>query len=213
MYLRELQIEGYKGFMEPFSISLQKGLNVIVGENASGKTAIIDAIRLILRENEFGHAPVNESDFYRAFDRSPKSAQAFRLRAGFADLSETEHVAFLPWSDVNGDASLTLIVDNKQNHRGNYKRTLWGGVSQASMFEWELFDSINCVYLPPLRDAEARLSEGKSSRLARLLKNLQRRAIQEAKKRASFYLLKRKSVNLMRNSQTKKMGQSPKQTI
>ena len=186
MYLRELQIEGYKGFREPFSVSLQRGLNVIVGENASGKTAIIDAIRLLLREDEFGHTPVNESDFHRPFDRSLKSAQAFRLRAEFADLSEKEHVAFLPWSDVNGDASLTLLADNKQNHRGHYKRTLWGGVSQASMFEWELFDSINCVYLPPLRDAEARLSEGRSSRLARLLKNLQRQAIQEAKKKGEL---------------------------
>jgi len=66
MYLRELHIEGYKGFREPFSVSLQKGLNVIVGENASGKTAIIDAIRLLLREDEFGHKPVNESDFHHA---------------------------------------------------------------------------------------------------------------------------------------------------
>lgn len=186
MYLRELQIEGYKGFRDQFSVSLQKGLNVIVGENATGKTAIIDAIRLLLRVDEFGHIPINESDFHRPFDRSPNSAQSFRLRAGFADLSEKEHVAFLPWTDENGDASLTLLVDNKQNHRGYYKRTLWGGVSQASMFEWELFDSINCVYLPPLRDAEARLSEGKSSRLARLLKNLQRQKIQAAKKKGEL---------------------------
>lgn len=186
MYLRELHIEGYKGFREPFSVSLQRGLNVIVGENASGKTAIIDAIRLLLREDEFGHTPANESDFHRSFDRSLKSTQAFRLQAKFADLSDIEHVAFLPWSDVNGDASLTLLVDNEQNHRGHYKRTLWGGVSQASRFEWELFDSINCVYLPPLRDAEARLSEGRSSRLARLLKNLQRQAIQEAKKKGEL---------------------------
>ncbi len=185
MYLRELQIEGYKGFREPFSISLQKGLNVIVGENASGKTAIIDAIRLLLREDEFGHTPVNESDFYRSFDASPKSAQLFRLRAGFGELSEREHVAFLPWSD-DGGASLTLLVENKQNYRGHYKRTIWGGVSQASMFEWALFDSINCVYLPPLRDAEARLSEGRSSRLARLLKNLQSKEIQEARKKGEL---------------------------
>jgi len=32
MYLSELQIEGYKGFRELFSISLKKGLNVIVGD-------------------------------------------------------------------------------------------------------------------------------------------------------------------------------------
>lgn len=127
MYLRELHIDGYKVFREPFSVFLQKGLNVIVGENASGKTAIIDAIRLLLREDEFGHTPVTESDFHRPFDSSQESAQAFRLRAGFADLSDEEHVAFLPWSDMDGNASLTLLVDNKPNHRGRYKRTLWGG--------------------------------------------------------------------------------------
>lgn len=97
MYLSELQIEGYKGFRELFSVSLQRGSNVIVGENATGKTAIVDAIRLLLREDEFGHTPVNESDFHRPFDSSLKSTKAFRLRAGFADLSEKEHVAFLPW--------------------------------------------------------------------------------------------------------------------
>ncbi|HIH36383.1 MAG TPA: AAA family ATPase [Methanocellales archaeon] len=186
MYLRELHIEGYKGFKEPFSVSLQKGLNVIVGENASGKTAIINAIRLLLREDEFGHTPIIESDFHRPFGHSAESAKAFRLRAEFSDLSEKEHVAFLPWSDINGDASLTLLIENKQNHRGQYKRTLWGGVSQASILEWELFDLINFVYLPPLRDAEARLSEGRSSRLARLLKNLQRQAISEAKKKGEL---------------------------
>ncbi len=183
MYLNELRIEGYKGFRNSFSVSLQKGLNVIVGENASGKTAIIDAIRLLLREDEFGQTPVTESDFHRPFGRSQEPAQAFRLQAVFTRLSDEEHVAFLPWSDINGNASLTLLVDNKPNPRGRYKRTIWGGASQASMFEWELFDAINCVYLPPLRDAEARLSEGKSSRLARLLKNLQRQAIQEAKRK------------------------------
>jgi len=192
MYLHKLHIQGYKGIQGPFYVSLQKGLNVIVGENASGKTAIIDAVRLLLREDEFGRTPINESDFHRPFVPPQKSAPAFRLRAEFTDLSEEEHVAFLPWSDENGDASLTLLVDNKQNHRGHYKRTLWGGVSQASMFEWELFDSINCVYLPPLRDAEARLSEGRSSRLARLLKNLQRKEIQETKKTGKLLLIEEK---------------------
>jgi len=183
MYLREIRIKGYKGFHQPFSIFLQKGLNVIVGENASGKTAIINAIRLLLREDEFGHTPIKESDFHHPFDHSQNPAKAFCLQAKFAELSEKEHVAFLPWSDINGEALLTLLVDNKENHRGHYKRTLWGGASQASMFEWELFDLIDCIYLPPLRDAEAKLSEGRSSRLAKLLKNLQHSAIQEAKKK------------------------------
>lgn len=176
-----MSIEGYKGFKEPFRITLQEGLNVIVGENASGKTAIVDAVRVLLREDEFGRTPITEKDFHRPFGPSAEAVQAFRITAAFSDLSEEEQVAFLPWSDLEGNASLVLLVENKLNARGYYKRTLWGGASQASVFEWELLESIDCVYLPPLRDAEARLSEGKASRLARLLKNLQSEEIQAAK--------------------------------
>lgn len=48
------------------------------------------------------------------------------------------------------------------------------------MFERELFESIHCVYLPPLRDAEAKLREGRGSRLARLMRNLDKRELKKA---------------------------------
>lgn len=41
-------------------------------------------------------------------------------------------------------------------------------------------NTINCVYLPPLRDAEARLCEGRGSRLARLLRNLCKKELTKA---------------------------------
>jgi predicted ATP-dependent endonuclease of OLD family len=181
LHIRELVIEGYKGFKEPFQVVFQEGLNVIVGENASGKTAIVDAIRILLREDEFGRTPVADKDFHRPFGHAAESVQAFRIRAIFSELSEEQQIAFLPWLDIEGNASLVMLVENKLNARGRYKRTLWGGASQASIFEWELLECIDCVYLPPLRDAEARLSEGRSSRLARLMKNLQSKEIQYAR--------------------------------
>ena len=50
------------------------------------------------------------------------------------------------------------------------KRKYWGGESTASIFEEDTFDRVECIYLPPLRDAEARLSAGRRSRLTWLLK-------------------------------------------
>jgi predicted ATP-dependent endonuclease of OLD family len=50
------------------------------------------------------------------------------------------------------------------------------------MFEKELFESIHCIYLPPLRDAEAKLREGRGSRLARLLLNLNKKDLIERQK-------------------------------
>jgi len=180
MHLSRIFVEGYKGISGPFQISLRKGLNVFVGENASCKTAIIDAIRLLLREDEFGFTPINNADFNKPFTDGAREASYIKLVAQFGDLSQEEEIAFLPWSDLNGSASLTLQVDNKEKH-GRYKRQVWGGASKSSAFEWELFDKINCIYLPPLRDAEAKLREGKGSRLARLLKNLEAQALRDAK--------------------------------
>ncbi len=69
---------------------------------------------------------------------------------------------------------------------------LWGGASGASMFERELFDAIDCIYLPPMRDAEAKLKEGRYSRLARLLKNLNKKSIKDAKDKGGLHPLEKK---------------------
>ncbi|MEW6755304.1 MAG: ATP-dependent endonuclease, partial [Candidatus Latescibacterota bacterium] len=64
--------------------------------------------------------------------------------------------------------------------------------SRASAFEWELFDAIDCVYLPPLRDAEAKLREGKGSRLARLLKDLYREELEAARRAGTQHPLEKR---------------------
>ncbi|MCI5129985.1 MAG: DUF2813 domain-containing protein [Candidatus Electrothrix sp. EH2] len=180
MHLSRLEIKNFKGFND-FQIPLKIGLNVLIGENAVGKTGIIDAIRLLLLEDEYGRSGITESHFYKPFEKNATPSESFRIRAVFSDLDEEERVAFLPWTEGSDTATLTLHADNQENRRGRYKRTLWGGASRNSVFEWELLDTINCIYLPPLRDAEAKLREGRGSRLARLLKNLNRQALKKAK--------------------------------
>ena len=46
MYLSSIHIENYKG-IKILDTSFQKDINVIIGENGSCKTALIDAIRLL----------------------------------------------------------------------------------------------------------------------------------------------------------------------
>lgn len=181
MYLENLTIEGYKNFCKPFEIKFSKGLNVLVGENSTGKSAIIDVLRLLLQENEFGRSLVSDKDFHTPFNDPRSPVNFFRICGFFNGLSEQEKVAFLPWTDDQGNATLTLQVENKLNSRGRFKWECWGGVSKSSMFERELFETIHCIYLPPLRDAEAKLSEGRGSRLARLLRNLNKQELKKAK--------------------------------
>jgi putative ATP-dependent endonuclease of OLD family len=46
MYLSTINIQNFKG-VESLSVYLDPKLNIIIGENGCGKTAVIDAIRLM----------------------------------------------------------------------------------------------------------------------------------------------------------------------
>jgi predicted ATP-dependent endonuclease of OLD family len=51
MYLSEVVIRNFRQFgspEQPFRLELQPGVTALVGENDSGKTAVIDAIRYAL---------------------------------------------------------------------------------------------------------------------------------------------------------------------
>lgn len=189
MYLSELIIGGFKGFGEPFKIEFSKGMNILVGENSSGKTAVVDAVRMLMMEDEFGRTSISDMDFHRPFSKPTSVAGSISIQCVFDGLTKKESTAFLPWSIDDKRTSLNLTVDNKQTSKGFYKRRMWGGESHSSIFEWELFDSINCIYLPPLRDAEFKLKEGRFSRLARLLKKLNRGDLESHRKQSKLHPL------------------------
>jgi len=79
VYLATLNIAGFKNFEAPYEISnffhfrpvaelgeltFCKGLSVLVGENGVGKSAVVDARRLLLLEDEFGRNLVSEAAFH-----------------------------------------------------------------------------------------------------------------------------------------------------
>lgn len=172
MYLSGLTIQGYKAFNAPFNISFNPGLTVLIGENGSGKSAVVDSIRLLLNEDEFGRIGITDNHFHRSLSSTSqdKRADFIEVNAQFSNLEESEQVAFLPWISAtdNSVAHLSKKILNKPNGRGRYDHTIWGGQSVSGIFEWDLLNAINCIYLPPLRDAENKLEALRGSRLSRL---------------------------------------------
>jgi chromosome segregation protein len=50
MFLKELQMSGFKSFAQTVRLELQPGVTAIVGPNGSGKSNIVDAVRWVLGE-------------------------------------------------------------------------------------------------------------------------------------------------------------------
>lgn len=168
MYISKLSIQGYKNTQKKSTISFNKGLNVLLGENGCGKTAVINALRLLLREPESNYA-CSPDDFYCSLDRSCVS-DTIEIDAVLSELTEDEKIIFLSWCNADFDAHLHLRITENPTKLGSMKRKYWGSESTASIFEEDTFDRVECIYLPPLRDAESKLSAGRRSRLAWLLK-------------------------------------------
>lgn len=171
MYIKELQFEGFKNSKGNSSIIFNKGLNILVGENGAGKSTIIDALRLILKEDDYT-SKVKEADFYKSFNNPIDISNNINIKLFFDGLTEDEKIFYLSWADANDNTILNMNISNKVNNRGYYKKEFWGGISKSSIYESELLDNIECIYLPPLRDAENKLIEGRNSRLSRLLKKM-----------------------------------------
>lgn len=168
MYISELIINGYRNCGEKSRLAFNAGLNILVGENASGKSTIIDALRMILRDPEQPY--ISEDDFYKSFIGNVQKRN-IQIDVTLRDLSQEEKVTFLSWCNAEFDAELHMEVESKPNPKGYFKKSIWGGKSKASAFEEDTFDFINVIYLPALRNAEEKLTNGRKSRLALLLKH------------------------------------------
>lgn len=63
MFLEKFRIQNFRGILD-LTLTFNEGLNIIIGENNSGKTRIIDALRLCLGYKDIDRTIyINENDF------------------------------------------------------------------------------------------------------------------------------------------------------
>jgi putative ATP-dependent endonuclease of OLD family len=141
---------------------------VIVGENNTGKTTIVDALRLILfPSHEFDALRVNEDDFRNSTDYAP-----IELTCTFADLTDEDEVHFQECLVDIGDGKFEVQINvrvefNKTTRRCNVKK--WGGETEGGALPSNHYDRFAMIYLQPLRDPERGLRPGKNSQVSRLI--------------------------------------------
>lgn len=176
MYLSELKLWNFRKYSKNggtidladphLLVPFKKGINILIGENDSGKTAIIDAIKLVLRTHAIEWIRVEDKDFH-------SGTTSLRIELIISDMSEYEASFFTEWLSWNKDTSkpyLRLVyVANIINGQ-----IVPGGVSAGSESEGKQLAScareyLKVVYLKALRDASVELTAKKSSRISQIL--------------------------------------------
>ncbi|MDK2907183.1 MAG: putative ATP-dependent endonuclease of the family [Thermosipho sp. (in: thermotogales)] len=177
MYLSKLNIWNFRKFGQvkldgppKLSVNFKKGLNLIVGENDSGKTTIIDAIKLVLGTQSYEKFWIDERDFYRD-PETKELAKDLKIECIFDDLTEEEGGRFLEWITFNENNVPQLKVRLVANMKDNKIKTKITAGDDNLDINFEARDLLRVTYLKPLRDAENELTPGYRSRFYQILKN------------------------------------------
>lgn len=149
-------------------LNFSQGINVLIGENDSGKTAIIDAIKLVLRTHSFDYIKVEDKDFFG-------DSKRLRIELIFEDLSDQEAKNFTEWlswkgSGTDAEPFLKLNCDITRNDKKINPFDIKAGPdSDGYLLTAEAKEYLKITYLKPLRDAENELISKRNSRLSQIL--------------------------------------------
>ena len=106
MFLKSLEIQGFKSFADKVHFSFSPGVTAIVGPNGSGKSNVVDAIRWVLGEQSaktLRGAKMEDVIFSGSVDRKPvgmarvtmildNSQRVFAMDCDEIEVSRTLHV-------------------------------------------------------------------------------------------------------------------------
>lgn len=173
MYLQTIKINNFRIFQD-FELEFNKGLNLLIGENDSGKTALIDAIRLVLDTNSSEWTKFVLTDFH-------DGKNTLNIQLKFADLSIDdqsifpEHITYIKNTQNQSKAflyvNLSASIKQFANKVGQYIQTdiNSGQNAEGPTLEKAARMYLSTTYLKPLRDVEGELSAGRASRLSQIL--------------------------------------------
>ncbi len=177
MYLSNIKLWNFRKFGEEgeinpakphLDINLTKGLNLIIGENDSGKSAIVDAIKLVLKTHSYDFIRVDEKDFHKKSNR-------FRIELTFNGLTPDEAKNFTEWLSWQGSGEkakpfLKLNFDVQRKANKILPSDVKAGVDEDGyLLTAEAKEYLKTTYLKPLRDAEKELVAKRNSRLSQIL--------------------------------------------
>lgn len=176
MYLSNIKLWNFRKFgnigdinlQHPnLNLSLTKGLNVLIGENDSGKSAILEAIKMVLKTHSYERLMWVKDDFYEGADE-------LRIELLIDGLTNSEAAHFTEWLGWTGDIPqrpiLRLICTARLIDDKPIIQEIRAGMDEAgTVIDSQAREYLKVTFLKPLRDAENELTAKKYSRLSQIL--------------------------------------------
>ncbi|MCI3226035.1 ATP-dependent endonuclease [Streptomyces sp. NP-1717] len=192
MYLRQLGIRNFRSCYD-IEVDFQPGITLLVGENNSGKSNVIEALRLAT-------TPLNRraTRWFDEVDLSHgREGQEAQFRATYDGLSAAQRAHYITALDMDSNQAAYTTTYKRDEVRQQMRPTVTAGPVDGPDAEPDKRDQIAHVYLAPLRDAQRELDSSDGNRLLRIIRYLTEEDEQEefrAQANDSFTELKKHPV-------------------
>ncbi|MEV0254692.1 AAA family ATPase [Streptomyces sp. NPDC050732] len=167
MYLSRLGIKNFRSCYD-LKVDFQPGITLLVGENNSGKSNVIESLRLATTPlNRRGTRWFEDTDL----SRGREGAEA-EFTATYDGLTDTQRAHYITALDVDTHQASYTTTYRKDPVRQQMRASVTAGPVGGPDAEPAKREQITHVYLAPLRDAQRELDSSDGSRLLRIIKYL-----------------------------------------
>lgn len=177
MFLKKFKIKNFR-IIKDLTLEFNDGVNIIIGENNSGKSTIVDALRICLSYgSQYRDAIVHHSDFFIDKHNPDHIEKIIEFDLFFGLTREEEKGWFIGML-----AGLEEVDPHLQLHFKYYIESsggkekirwrVWGGENEGATINQEEMDKLTQIYLEPLRDAVHYLRPIRGNKLGSLFSDL-----------------------------------------
>ncbi len=207
MYLSKIEIHNFRG-IKSLEVDFDSSINMIIGENGSCKSALIDAIRLLYNiADPKRDIYITNEDFFEDLVASTTS-ETIEITYKFSDLSNEQKGAFYEYMMLGKTpdddyATITIMYERREDKHPSFSYSTGIGGSQKA--DYKTFELFQHYYLGALRDSTKDLLNTRNNILGKVIKRIVTRAgkneeFEEIVRKANQDLLKRDEVVLTRDS-------------
>ncbi|KFF00735.1 DNA recombinase [Chryseobacterium formosense] len=147
MYISKVIISNFKSYRKPFCLELEKGLNILVGNNETGKSTILEAIHLALSGLSNGRYFINDlSEYFFNYE----SVQKYLSSLGSSSPLPPPEISIeifiagdeLPFFEGNGNSTrknecgICFKIELAEKYRGEYNEYVAQGNISALPIEF-----------------------------------------------------------------------------